>query len=576
MTPVFHGLTVESAAEPSSEAPDTRPARRAMRRPLPAVFAAFAVGVWWGLRVPDAPGAALAGASVALALFAVLHAAALRGCVGVKRWARLAALFLAICASGRAVAVCSDAGRVMAWHAARAEGLRGRVVLTGMAIETPRLDPRTKTVRVFTLRTARIAFDAHGEVLDVRIPVRVRCRGYRTEPPFRAGDRLSVAGRLKCSARGVFNPLALTLECGARSVELGEISPSGGWLRRLEGWRDALAGRLADGIESHALVVGVLRTLMLGYRDGIDGETRDVFVRTGTLHVFAISGLHVGMVALLLTTAFGILGVSRVHWAAGVIPLLCIYTLMTGARPSAVRACIMASAYFAGPMLGRRADTLSALAAAGLAILAWSPAELLGVGFILSFSVVAGLIVLYPPIERCLARGASRVAAAAGWGGARADGLVPAPVGRAAFWRRLARGLGDRALATAGLSLCAWLVTLPLNAYYFGTFVPVALIGNLVVVPLTFLVVLTGCLSMVSGCLFVSVSQVFNHTNLALVSAMLSATGFLADVPGGCVTVDRLPGWAVWAAFGGMALVAAWGRRTWSERGPESDRFKRG
>jgi len=240
--------------------------------------------------------------------------------------------------------------------------------------------------------------------------------------------------------------------------------------------------------------------------------------------------------------------VSRVYWVLFLAPLLIGYAVATGARASAVRACIMAIVYFLGPFLRRKPDPFSAIAFAALLILAVAPAQLYDVGFIFSFVVVTGLILLYPVIERPLRRL---------W---QPDPLRVQPE------RKLVvalRWCGKKVAQLLALACAAWLVSAPLTAYFFGRFSPIALLSNLLVMPLTFLIVLTGSLSLVLGSLLMVFAGIFNHANVVLVSVLLKVTGILSAVPGGSVELGTPPLWAVLAWYVLLAAVLVrWGGGT--------------
>jgi MYXO-CTERM domain-containing protein len=208
---------------------------------------------------------------------------------------------------------------------------------------------------------------------------------------------------------------------------------------------------------------------------------------------------------------------------------------------------------------------------AGTVIVAWDPADLFNVGFVLSFVTVAGMIVLTRPVRDILgdAYGAAADRLRGAWPRARAAEAVPLPwetdrfaPDSAGSWRgRLAaagRAMGD----TAAISIAVWLVSTPLTAFYFGRFVPVALISNLIAVPLSFLALLCGTLSLVAGSVLPWTGEVFNNANLALVECMLWATDWMGRVPGGSVRVEPPPAGWVWAWLAALAAaVYAWRRR---------------
>lgn len=311
--------------------------------------------------------------------------------------------------------------------------------------------------------------------------------------------------------------------------------------------RRAAARRLAAGIEEYPEAVGVLHALLPGYRTGLSQRAREMFVATGTLHIFAISGLHVGMIAGLVVFLLRALRVPRMHWVFFLAPILVFYTLATGAKASAVRACIMAVIYFLAPLAGRRPDAPSALALAALLILGADPQQIGDLAFVFSFSVVAGLLALYPHMERLLC---------APWG---SDPFRATP---RIEW---ARRVGRRACCLAALSLSAWLVSAPLTAYVFGRFSPVGLFSNVLVIPLASLIVLSGVLSLVLGSCWAALGTVFNNASLALIAVLMRCLEGLWRLPVSNLEVARPPlaGVLAWYVLLGTAalLLPAWPAR---------------
>ena len=213
----------------------------------------------------------------------------------------------------------------------------------------------------------------------------------------------------------------------------------------------------------------------------------------------------------------------------------------------------MAIIYFLAPLMGRKGDSVSALAVAAACILAVAPFQLLQPGFIFSFIVVAGLIALFPvfrsPLESLFE-----------W-----EPLSIEPEPR---WHREVRLIIRRAGSVAALSLAAWLVSAPLTAYFFGRFSPVALLGNVFVIPLAFLIVVSGALSFLFGSCVAFLGVAFNHANVALVSLLLSGIRVLANVPGGSIPVTKPPLWAILAWYLLLAILAL--RASASTRIPSS------
>jgi len=237
------------------------------------------------------------------------------------------------------------------------------------------------------------------------------------------------------------------------------------------------------------------------------------------------------------------LRIPRKLWALFVVPLLSAYTLGTGGEPSAVRACIMGIVYVLGPTLGRKADAPSALALSAVLILAWSPSQLFEAGFVCSFAVVIGLIVLCPLFDRPLRKLCE-----------------PDPLRQQAESRRVVflRWLGRQASALLALNLAAWIASTPLTAYYFGRFTPISLVSNFLVIPVSALALVAGCLSMLLGPCVSLAADVFNHANLFLMSVLVGSMQALLKIPGGSILIAPWPLWAVALWYVGVAAGVLW------------------
>ncbi|MBI2441815.1 MAG: ComEC/Rec2 family competence protein [Lentisphaerae bacterium] len=311
--------------------------------------------------------------------------------------------------------------------------------------------------------------------------------------------------------------------------------------------RRKAADYLARGIEHRPEIVGLVRSLLLGYRHELADKLRNDFVATGTYHIFAISGQHIAILALFMIAVLQTWRVCRLRWFFYVAPLLILFTLSTGLSSSAVRGCLMALVVFFAPLLHRQPDLPSAMALAAILVLAVAPFQLFDYGFLLSFGVVAGLIVLCPP----LLKGVEARLKPDPW---RLQPERPA----VCFWRNAARFLALLLVS----SLAAWLVSTPLVARWFNLVSPIALLANLVVIPLSTLVLLASCLSVLCGVVLPWLGEVFNFANVALVTLLIALTDGLARIPWGHFFVESPPAWAVLVWFG---TLLAW-RPGWCPR----------
>ena len=133
-------------------------------------------------------------------------------------------------------------------------------------------------------------------------------------------------------------------------------------------------------------------------------ETLDIFRNSGTFHVLAVSGLHVGLVAM-----FCYLGLSIFRMPKKVVCLLTIgavliYACLVGFRPSVFRASLMATLFLFATIIDRDADIFNLLAVAALALLLLNPTQMWDVGFQLSFVAVTSIVYFVPKMEKPLRR----------------------------------------------------------------------------------------------------------------------------------------------------------------------------
>ncbi len=278
--------------------------------------------------------------------------------------------------------------------------------------------------------------------------------------------------------------------------------------------RRAAATQLGKGLEQYPETAGILRALLLGYRHELPETHHRLFAATGTLHVFAISGLHLaifGGLVLLVVRAFGVPMNRTILWVG---PLLILYAIVTGLRPSALRACTMALSFGSAYLFNRRPDAPSAWALAALGILSFDPAQLTAPGFLFSFVVVAGLIRLYPVIANNFKRSDT-------WQHEVDQVARPSFLINCGIW----------IFGLAVASLSAWVASAPLTAQYFNLFSPIALIGNMLVIPAAFVIVLTGLLSLTFGVFSTLFAEVFNHTNRLIIDTLVGWIDLLERIP---------------------------------------------
>ena len=287
--------------------------------------------------------------------------------------------------------------------------------------------------------------------------------------------------------------------------------------------RKWMESTLREGISSDSLVCNLLAGIVLGVTSDIPDVLQDEFRQTGTFHLFSVSGLHVGMIALILWQAFRMAGMGRGIATCLIIPALFFYALLTGWKPSSVRAATMTAIFLIGMASGRQSIALNSLCAAAFVILLQSTNELFNPGFQLSFTVVAAILLVAGPLQERIR-----------------DRLEPDPFIPVSLWTKWQKKRHEAAGQTAGLlavSLAAWIGSLPLTVFYFHMVSISALAANLLVVPLSFLIMSTAVLALASGLASSALAAVFNNANLVFTKILLLIIQAAASLPGSFVPV---------------------------------------
>src|SRR5579871_6527402 len=287
----------------------------------------------------------------------------------------------------------------------------GAVTVMGVVVSDPKVldDPRSAlpglTRCVLAVRQVRAyangrAVQATGSV-EIRLPLPAN-----SDPPAEispatplVGDMLRVHGRLETPSGprnpGGFDYRATLARQGvyailtARRAEDWQRLPSGG----IGGYPwDRLASRLRQGVLARIARLlpperaAALSGILLGARENLPPDLQDDFERTGTTHILATAGLHVGMIAGLLVLLLRLLRVPMQPRMALTLLALALYASMAGGRPSVTRAALLAGVFLAGYLLEREPDLLNTLALAALILLFWNPQNLFDAGFQLSFA----------------------------------------------------------------------------------------------------------------------------------------------------------------------------------------------
>jgi len=356
----------------------------------------------------------------------------------------------------------------------------------------------------------------------------------KADPPPRYGELLRVRGSLKTPAlprnpgefdfraflerKGVIAQLSTRKDGDLEVLGSGHGNPI---IVASTAAREWVAGIITEDIARRDPdITGVLTAMSLGDRSDTPDEIIESFRTSGTLHIFAVSGLHVGLILAFLLVLLAPLPLNRRYIALTIIVILCCYAFITGLRPSAVRATIMACLVLSAPLFDREPRLINSLGAAGFAILLLDSNQLFLPGFQLSFAVLLALTLFHKPFYNlfmlipCMTP----------------DEFLPNSL-LTDFQRNYYRVL-KKIAQTIAVSIAAWLGSLPLMVIHFHLVTPIAPIANFFLIPVAFFVLCTAILSLLFGAVGASVfSVLLNNSNYVFASLLAAAAMFFSNLP---------------------------------------------
>jgi len=223
---------------------------------------------------------------------------------------------------------------------------------------------------------------------------------------------------------------------------------------RIGRYRENLHEKIDDLLVS-ASAKSVLLAMLIGDKSEL-GELEGVFRKTGTSHVLAISGLHVGIIATIIFYLLSFMPSSadKLKYAI-VVVLIWLFCFLSGAMPSTVRSCIMLTCFLFGKSIGRNGLSYNYCFAAAFFMLLQQPGLIYDVGFQFSFSAIIGILYFYEPIYKALQF----------------------------------RGVWNYCWQLIAMSMAAQLMITPLSLYYFHEFPILFLLTSLVAIPCTFIII---------------------------------------------------------------------------------------
>ena len=367
-----------------------------------------------------------------------------------------------------------------------------------------------------------------------------RARCYLTNPTesLTYGDEVRMKGRLAIP-KGVRNPggfdkRAYLDRIGIHTLFYGDKESAVEILGRGAGNPLKAAALRVKGFLSESISeefeprdAAFLKALFLGERSGLDDDFKDPFIKTGTMHILAVSGFNIGF--LLATLLFFLkpfqISVNRKRIA--MIFTIWLYCFLVGWQAPLVRASFMVTVFIAGQLWGRKTHILNSLGVAALAILLFNPKQLFDVGFQLSFLAVFGIA-----------------------------GFVPLFVSPPQLLPNEKLTFTEKFLFYAKelfwVSFVCLFVTLPVTVQNFYIVVPLSLLANMIVVPLSFAVFFAGVCFFLT---FAWIGKILPLIPCLIKMAMglfVHALGLIEHIPGAYFICGRLESGLLVALIAGI------------------------
>lgn len=235
--------------------------------------------------------------------------------------------------------------------------------------------------------------------------------------------------------------------------------------------------------------LAIIEALVLGQKQGIDKEISSQYAAAGMMHILAVSGLHVGIILLILRFMFRPMTSRKLRWLKSllIICLIWSFAFVTGLSPSVLRAATMFSFLEFGEAIGGKRKTQDAVLASALFLLLYDPLLIYQVGFQLSYLAVMAILWIQPWL--------------------------------ASFWEP-ANYILRKVRDAASVTIAAQLGVMPLSLFYFHQFPGLFIISNVLIIPFLgiilgggILVSLLAFVGMLPEWLIISYGSIINAMN---------------------------------------------------------------
>jgi competence protein ComEC len=409
----------------------------------------------------------------------------------------------------------------------------GTIVIQGMVAEEP--DIRDRSCLLTFSASEIIVNDERKEVSGNAL---IQVTRY---PAYHYGDVLNVTGKLETpqpfddfdyktylARQGIYSviyyPKVEVLSHGHGSEPLQ-------WIYSL---RERLSASLTRALPEPQ--GSLAQAILLGLRGNVPDSLYEVFSRTGTAHILAISGLHMSIIiAMFLSLGILIFGRRRSIYIWLTLALTWLYALLAGMNPPIIRAAIMGSLFLMAEYLGRQGSAIIALAFAAAVMVGIQPQLLWSASFQLSFLAMAGLVLLYPYFQTWGRKGVGRL------------------------FKNKEKIIPTASIVTDGFgaTLAAIVAVAPLIAYNFGVVSLVALPATFFSLPALPAIIVTSTLVAFVGLFAILAAQILGWLAWLFLSYLILVVQGFDALPHSSLAVATFPAWYIWGYYAILAAAIA-------------------
>lgn len=376
----------------------------------------------------------------------------------------------------------------------------------------------------YTARTLSVLYEGKQYNFNEKIFLRIS-----KETVFRFGDNLAIEG--ECSSiTGIRNPGDFDYRLYYKSKGISKVikadnavllkKDSAGIIRTmLHLSKEKIIGTINEALpeEEAAILVGIIT----GDKADIDEDTREAYMKAGLSHILSVSGLHVGFLMLLLTYVLMPFRFEKKLKGTIILIIITYYVLLIGAPLPSIRALIMLVVLMMGKAIGREYNLLTSVSFAGMIMLVFNPLSVHDPGFMISFGAMYSIAIIYPVLYRILK-------------------CIPSAIrGAVAF------------------SLSVWLGLAPLLAHYFNYISIISILLNLIAVPISFVITISGFIGVLVGIVSKTLAIYIFSVDYYLIGILTYLIQKASVFPMSGFNIPALPVYIYFLYYAGIGLVIA-------------------